>query len=202
MLPLLRLTFVLLIYSSGNKAVILPKPAFHYHSGNWHYDPPQSGVQQFGQYVYISPMNKTCLRNLTIVVHLPICSGNVVNQSYGQSDLCVPYGLELPAWLIDQLNSRPDILQDTCLQLSSFKIDYFSAVQEGSEREALIEALTIGNQKHGIVGFADMDQFQAVASGTGLPYIESETQGYVIRDYTNNRSAFKQTLFVKFTKLN
>eukprot|EP00933_Yihiella_yeosuensis_P043368 TRINITY_DN38125_c0_g1_i1.p1 TRINITY_DN38125_c0_g1~~TRINITY_DN38125_c0_g1_i1.p1 ORF type:complete len:1611 (+),score=228.46 TRINITY_DN38125_c0_g1_i1:44-4876(+) len=160
-----------------------------YHKGNWYYHPPVQYQYRFGQFVYYSPMTKTCLRNLTIHTHPTLCTPPYTSQNYNANLTCVPHELGTMAAMADGFNSNSMFLPDTCILISSSQYQYFGAASFGGRSSELQEVFGRPPIKHAVLGYQNFNNYGQQTTAALLPYMEIGAAATVVTDFTGYKQS-------------
>ncbi|CAK0836669.1 unnamed protein product [Prorocentrum cordatum] len=170
----------------------IERPATAHHEGTWTFYPPESH-DLYGQYVYTSPMGKSCAQNLTIHLATWMCATGYNEPEYLNSGKCIPNAYELVAFIVDTINNGTGTLNSTCVQLSAHHYDFTKmALQRISEE--FVEASRKWPAKNGFVTGGDgarADQIARTAAVLGVPHMEVHAQAVVISDLSQKPTFFQ-----------
>ncbi|CAE8581743.1 unnamed protein product [Polarella glacialis] len=164
----------------------VPKLSFHYHKGNWTFEPEKNGSRRFGQFLYKSPMGKNCVNTLTIYTFTSLCDAMYVSQDYvdGNFGTCRADELEAEAVLVDGVNGDLSVLHDTCLQLVTSNYQYLLQAPFGGHENALLETFA-QFPVHGVVGFEKLTSVARLSNSMGVPYVEVGDTANVLDDFSD-----------------
>eukprot|EP00931_Biecheleriopsis_adriatica_P062716 TRINITY_DN37860_c0_g1_i1.p1 TRINITY_DN37860_c0_g1~~TRINITY_DN37860_c0_g1_i1.p1 ORF type:complete len:1368 (-),score=103.09 TRINITY_DN37860_c0_g1_i1:269-4372(-) len=190
----------LVAQGAGGALTVIRKPALAISVGSWTYEDPAHG-SNYGQYVYSSPMGKTCLNNLTIHMASWICGTLVVPREYLESRLCIPDMYDMPAAVVDMINSNSTMLKDTCVQLSAYHYDYYGRQPEAFSQEA-IDITWRGPTKLGLAAIIHSEQATAMARSSttaGIPLIQGKYSSFQFdfSSYTRDIDGERVSLFFR-----